>query len=139
MSFILLGPKRVYVVLLCCQKLADPCCALCRSLAEIDQAFGTEELAYGEDGRAAGGRLVTAVRCYRIFWERLITPASRRHDDLGLHIGIAPEKHQPDAHEACGLASCSVRKRSYTDTSNAEASLCKVSNVGLTCPDSRRW
>jgi hypothetical protein len=72
MSFILLGPKRVHVVFLCCQKLADPCCALRRSLEEIDQAFGTEELTYDEDGHAAGGRLVTAVRCYRIFWERLI-------------------------------------------------------------------
>jgi hypothetical protein len=72
MSFILLGPKRVYVVLLCCQKLADPCCVLRRSFAEIDRAFGAEQPAYGRDGDAAGGRLVTAVRCYRIFWERLI-------------------------------------------------------------------
>ena len=72
MSFILLGPKRVYVVFLCCQKLADPCCALRRSFAEIDRAFGTEPPAYGRDGDASGGRLMTAVRCYRIFWERLI-------------------------------------------------------------------
>ena len=72
MSFILLGPKRVYVVLLCCQKLTDPCCVLRRSCAEIDRVFGAEQPAYGGDGDAAGGRLVTAVRCYRIFWERLI-------------------------------------------------------------------
>jgi len=72
MSFILLGPKRVYVVLVCCQKLADPYCALRRSFAEIDRAFGTEQPAYGGAGDASGGRLVTAVRCYRIFWERLI-------------------------------------------------------------------
>jgi hypothetical protein len=72
MSLILLGPKRVYVVLLCCQKLADPCCALRRSLAEIDRAFGAAQPAYGGDGHASGGRLVTTVRYYRIFWERLI-------------------------------------------------------------------
>ena len=72
MSFILIGPKRIYVVLLCCQKLVNPCCVLRRSLAGIDQTFGTEQLAYGRDGHASGGRLVTAMRCYRILWERLI-------------------------------------------------------------------
>jgi len=72
MFFILLGPKRVYVVLFCCQKLADPCCALRRSFTEIDRAFGPAPPAYGGDGDTVGGRLVTAVRCYRIFWERLI-------------------------------------------------------------------
>ena len=72
MSFIFLGPKRVYVVLLCCQKLADPCCVLRRSFAEIDRVFGTEQPAYGGTGDTSGGRLVTAVRYYRILWERLI-------------------------------------------------------------------
>jgi hypothetical protein len=47
MSFILLGPKWVYVVLFCCQKLADPCCALRRSFAEIDRTFGPAQPAYG--------------------------------------------------------------------------------------------
>jgi hypothetical protein len=72
MSLILLGPKRIYIVLFCCQKLADPCCALRRSLLEIDRAFSTEQQAYNGDGYTSGVRLVTALRCYRIFWERLI-------------------------------------------------------------------
>ena len=72
MSLILLGSKRIYVVLLCCQKLAAPCYVLRRSFAEIDRTFGAEQPAHGGDGDALGGRLATAVRCYRVFWERLI-------------------------------------------------------------------
>ena len=72
MSLILLGPKRVYIVLLFWQRMTDPRCALCRSLAQIDRALGGEGPGYGGEECESGGRLVIAVRWYRILWERLI-------------------------------------------------------------------
>lgn len=72
MSLILLGPKRIYIVLFCYQKLADPGCPLRRSFVEIDRVFSAEQLPYDGYGHISGVRLVKALRCYRIFWEHLI-------------------------------------------------------------------
>ena len=49
MSLILLGQKRVYVVLLFCQSVTDSRYTLYRSLAQIDQALGGEEPGYYGD------------------------------------------------------------------------------------------
>jgi hypothetical protein len=72
MSLILLGPRRVYVVLLFWQRVADPYCALRRSLSHMDRALGAEGRGYDEDGGKSACRLVMALRLYRVFWERLI-------------------------------------------------------------------
>jgi hypothetical protein len=72
MSLILLGPKRIYIVLFCYQKLADSRCPVRRSFVAIDRAFSTEQLTYGGYGHPSGVRLVKALRCYRLFWEHLI-------------------------------------------------------------------
>jgi hypothetical protein len=72
MSLILLGPKRVYVMLLFCQKVPDPRGAWRRSLAQIDRALESEGLGDDEDGCTSACRLVMAVRWHRVLWERLI-------------------------------------------------------------------
>jgi hypothetical protein len=72
MSLILLGPKRVYVVLLFWERVADPDCALRRSLSRIDRALGAEGPGYDEDGGTSACRLVLAVRWHRVLRERLI-------------------------------------------------------------------
>jgi hypothetical protein len=72
MSLILLGPKRVYVVLLFWERVEDPYGALRRSLSRIDQALGAEGSGYHEDGCTSACRLVLAVRWHRVLWERLI-------------------------------------------------------------------
>jgi len=72
MSIILIGPKRVYVVLLFCQMVPDSRCTLYRCLTQIDRALGGEGPGYCGEEYAWGCRLVIVVRWYRILWERLI-------------------------------------------------------------------
>jgi hypothetical protein len=72
MSLILLGPKRVYVVLLFWQRVPDPRGAWRRSLAQIDRALGSEGPGDDEGGCPSACRLVMAVRWSRVLWERLI-------------------------------------------------------------------
>jgi hypothetical protein len=72
MSLIFIGPKRVYVVLLFWQSVANPYCALWRPLAQVDRALG--DVLPGEDEGACRSacHLVMAVRWGRIVWKRLI-------------------------------------------------------------------
>lgn len=63
MSVILSGPKRLYVLLLFWQQLADPCAAC----PWAPQGRGAEQ-----NGCGPLCRIVMAVRFHRIFWNRLI-------------------------------------------------------------------
>ena len=72
MSLLLFGPKRIYVLLLFCQRVTDSHCTLDRSLAQIDRALGGEGPGYYEAGCELGCRPVIEVRWYRLLWERLI-------------------------------------------------------------------
>ncbi len=72
MSLILLGPKRVYVVLLFWQRVPDPRGAWRRALAQIERALGSEGAGDDEGGCTSACRLVMAVRWSRVLWERLI-------------------------------------------------------------------
>ena len=46
MSLFLFGPKRIYVVLLFCQRVTDSRCTLYHSLAQINRALGSEGPGY---------------------------------------------------------------------------------------------
>ena len=72
MTLILLGAKRVYMVLLFWHKVTDPRCALSCSLAQIDRALGGEGPGYCGEECKCGGCLVMAVRLHRMIWARLI-------------------------------------------------------------------
>jgi hypothetical protein len=72
MSLILLGPKRVYVVVLFWHRVADPDCALQRSLAQIDRALGGALPSADEGAGKSACHLALAVRWCRIVWKYLI-------------------------------------------------------------------
>jgi len=72
MTFILLGSKRVYMVLLFWQRVTNPRCALSRSLTQMDRALGSEGPGYCGEECKYGCRLVMAVRLHRMIWARLI-------------------------------------------------------------------
>jgi hypothetical protein len=72
MSLILLGPRRVYVVLLFWQRVPDPRGAWRRSLAQMDRALGSEGPGDDEGGCPSACRLVMAARWSRVLWERLM-------------------------------------------------------------------
>ena len=72
MSLILSGPKRIYVLLLFWQRLAEPCAVCPLSLARMGQVLGAEDSREDGNGCSPFCRIVMAWRISRIFWRRLI-------------------------------------------------------------------
>jgi hypothetical protein len=72
MSFILSRPKRIYVLLLFWERLADPCLGCVRALSRIPRAMGNEEWQKGGARCESICRLVLTVRLQRILWRRLV-------------------------------------------------------------------
>lgn len=72
MSLILSGPKRIYVLLLFWERLADPCATCPRSLARAGHALGTEDSGTNGNRCAPFCRVVMACRVSRILWRCLI-------------------------------------------------------------------
>ncbi|HLC43188.1 MAG TPA: hypothetical protein VJO34_16375 [Methylomirabilota bacterium] len=71
MSLILSGPRRIYIMLLFWERLADPCLGCPHALSRIQRAMGAEEPPNGA-ARCESSRLVLTVRLQRILWRRLV-------------------------------------------------------------------
>ena len=67
MSVILSGPRRVYVVLLFWQKLADPCTACARVLSGVERALGAEPSTTGIPRCQS-----FCLRLHRVLWRHLV-------------------------------------------------------------------
>ncbi len=72
MSVILSGPRRVYVVLLFWERVADVCSACPRALSRVEQAVGAERSTNGGARCDALWRQVATVRLQRILGRRFI-------------------------------------------------------------------
>jgi hypothetical protein len=72
MSLILSGPKRIYVLLLFWQRLADPCADCPLSLERIGKAMGVEDLREDRNGCDPLCRVVMSWRVARILRRRFI-------------------------------------------------------------------
>ena len=72
MSLILSGPRRIYIMLLFWERLADPCLGCPHALLRIQRAMGAEEPPNGAARCESICRLVLTVRLQRIPWRRLV-------------------------------------------------------------------
>jgi hypothetical protein len=72
MSLILSGPKRIYVVLLFWERLADPCATCPLSLVRVGQAWGVDQPPRDHHGCKPLCRVIMGWRIARILWRRLI-------------------------------------------------------------------
>jgi hypothetical protein len=72
MTLMLVGPQRVYVVVLFWHRVTDPSWAWQRSLARLDRALSDRLPQEDEDACGAACHLVLAVQWCRIVWKRLI-------------------------------------------------------------------
>jgi hypothetical protein len=97
MSLILSGPKRIYVLLLFWQRLADPCATCPRSLARAGHALGVQSIQGDRNPCAVFCRVVMAWRALRIVRRRLIglsllvrpSPPHRRPARLAMREWVA--------------------------------------------------
>lgn len=71
MSVIVSGPRRVYVLLFLCRRVADACASCHRAVSAAEHALGADGQRRG--GRDCGSlcRLVMAVRLHRVLWRRV--------------------------------------------------------------------
>jgi hypothetical protein len=72
MSFILSGPKRIFVMLLFWERLAGQCATCPFSLTRTSPALGAHDAGTDRAGRRPFCRVVLACRISRIFWRRLV-------------------------------------------------------------------
>ncbi len=72
MSLVLCGPRRVYVLLVLWERLADGCGACPRALSSGTRVLGGQPAATAGSGCGPLCRLVMAVRLQRVLWKRLI-------------------------------------------------------------------
>lgn len=66
MSFIVSGPRRVYVVMLFCQRLRNTCAGCPRALSRAARTIGAGPPC------ADPYHLVLTIRLHRIVWRRLV-------------------------------------------------------------------
>lgn len=72
MSFIVSGPRRVYVLMLFCQRLRNPCAGCPRALSRAARTIGADPPDGAVPPCADPCHLVLTIRLHRILWRRLV-------------------------------------------------------------------